>query len=67
MIHKAFARPHLDYGDILLDQAFKFSLHQKLEPIWYSACLTITGAVRHTSREKIYQELGLESLQSPPW
>ena len=28
-----------------------------------NACLAITGAIRGTSKEKLYQELGLESLQ----
>ena len=32
-IYKAFVRHHLDYGDILYDQAFNFSLQQKLESI----------------------------------
>ena len=57
-IYKAFVRPHLDYGDILYDQAFNFSFLQKLEFIQYRACLVITGAIRGTSRETIYQELG---------
>ena len=30
-IYKAFARPHLDYGDILYDQAYNASFHQKRE------------------------------------
>ena len=30
-IYKAFVRPHLDYGDILYDQAFNLSFQQKLE------------------------------------
>ena len=60
-------KPHLDHGDILYDQAFNLSFHQKLESIQYRACLTITGAIRGTSREKIYQGLGLESLQSRWW
>ena len=63
-IYKAFVRPHLDYGDILYDQAFNLSFQQKLESLQYRACLAITGAIQGTSREKIYQELGLESLQS---
>ena len=62
-IYKAFIRPHLDYGDVLYDQAFNNSFHAKMESIQYSACLAITGAIRGTSREKIYQELGLNSLQ----
>ena len=38
-----------------------------MESIQYNACLAITGAIRGTSREKIYQELGLESLQLRRW
>ena len=33
-----------------------------IESIQHNACLEITGAIRGTSRENIYQELGLESL-----
>ena len=66
-VYKAFARPHLDYGDILYDQALNMSFHQKLESVQYNACLAITGAIRGTSREKLYQELGLESLERRRW
>ena len=54
-IYKAFARPHLDYGKILYDQAYNASFHQKLEKsrsyLWYL-------------KRKTYQELALESLES---
>ena len=43
------------------------SFHQKLESIQYNACLVITGAIRGTSKEKLYQETGLESLQLQRW
>ena len=66
-IYKAFVRPHLDYGDILSDQAYNMSFHHKLESIQYNACLAITGAIRGTSMEKLYQELGLESFQLRRW
>ena len=66
-IYKAFVRPHLDYIDIVYGQAFNLSFQHKLESIQYRACLAITGAIRGTSKEKIYQELGLESLQSRRW
>ena len=62
-IYKAFIRPHLDYGDTIHDQAYNDSFHQKLESIQYNAALAITGVIRDTSSEKLYQELGLESLQ----
>ena len=62
-IYKAFVRPHLGYGDILYDQAFNNSFHHRLEIIQYKAHLAITGAIRSTSGEKLYQELGLEPLR----
>ena len=37
---------------------------KKLESIQYKAALAITGAIKGPYREKIYQELGLESIQS---
>ena len=66
-IYKSFVRPHLDYGDILYDQTFNNSFHERLESIQYNAALAITGAVRGSSREKLYQELGFESLQQRRW
>ena len=66
-LYKAFVRPHFDYGDILYDQARNESFHLKLESIQYNACLAITGAIRGSSREKLYQELGFESLQQRRW
>ena len=66
-IYKAFIRPHLDYGDVQHDQAFNKLFKEKLESIQYSACLALTGAIRGTSKENIYQELGLESLRDRRW
>jgi len=66
-IYKSFIRPHLDYGDSIYDQAYNDSFHQKLESIQYNAALAITGAIRGTSTEKLYQELGLETLQKRRW
>ena len=62
-IYQTFIRLRLGYGDILFDQAFNTSFHQKLESIQYIFCLVLAGTVRGTSREKLYQELVLESLQ----
>ena len=66
-IYKFFVRTHLDYGDIIYDQAFNNSFQQKIESLQYNAALAIAGAIRGTSREKNYQELGLESLQQRRW
>ena len=66
-IYKSFIRPHLDYRDIIFDQAFNKSFHDNLELIQYIASLAITGPIRGTSKEKLYQELGFESLQQRRW
>ena len=66
-IYKSFIRPHLDYEDILYDQTCNNSFHERLESIQYNAALAITGAIRGSSREKRYQELGFESLQQRRW
>ena len=66
-IYKEFIRPNLDSGDIIYDQAYKESFHQKLESIQNNTALAITGTVRGTSGEKLYQELNLESLQKWRW
>ena len=36
-------------------------------PSMTKACLAITGAIRGISSEKLYQELGLDSLKSRRW
>ena len=56
-IYKSFIRSHLDYGDIIYDQAYNVSFQQKIESIRYNAALAITGAIRGTSIEKFYYEL----------
>ena len=66
-IYKSFIRPHIDYGDVIFDQAYNKSFHEKLENFQYNASLAITGAIRGTSKEKLYQELGFESLQHRRW
>ena len=58
-IHKSFIRPHLDYGAIIFDQPENESFCKKLE--------SITGTVQGTSREKLYKELGLETLIARRW
>ena len=66
-IYKAHIRPHLDYGDIIYDRPNINSFVNKIESVQYNAALAITGAIRGTSRERIYQELGLENLSDRRW
>ena len=63
-IYKSFVRPHLGYGDIVYDQPNNESFTSKLEQVQYNAALVITGAIKCTSHSKLYNELGLESLES---
>ena len=63
IMYKAFVRPRLVYGDIIYDESYNERFHQKLESIQYNACLALSGAIRGSSREKPYHDLGLESLQ----
>ena len=62
-----FARPHLDNCDVIYDQYYNNSFQQQLESIHYNAALAVTGAIRGSSREKLYQKLGLESLKHQRW
>ena len=57
-IHKCFIRPHLEYGDIIYDQAYNLSSYQKLESSQYNAALALTGEIRDSSRGRLYQEQG---------
>ena len=73
-LYKAFVCTHLDYDDIVYDQALiekkkacKAWLHQKLVFFQYNACFAINGAICGSSREKLCQELGFESLQQRRW
>ena len=66
-IYKSLIRPLLDHGDIVYDRVFNESFHKNLESIQYNAAIEITGAITGTSSEKLFQELGIESLKSRRW
>ena len=66
-IYKSFVRPNLDYGDVIYDQPYNSSFSDKIDIVQHNAVLAITGAIRGTSKEKLYQALGLESLRNSRW
>ena len=76
-LYKLYVRPHLYYGDVIYHipaKVCEFSqniilsnLMEKLESVQYSAALAVTGTWRGASREKLYTELGWESLSSRRW
>ena len=55
-IYQSFIGPHLNYGDVVSDQASNESCHQSLESLQYSAAIAISGAIRRASSEKVFQE-----------
>ena len=66
-LYKSFIRPLLDYADVIYDQTFNASFSKKIESVQYNATLVITRAIKGSSREKLYQELGLEYLYRWRW
>ena len=63
-IYKSFVRPHLDHGHVVYDRPNNESFIRKLEQVQYNAALAITGAIKCASRRELYNELGLEFLES---
>ena len=71
-MHKALVRPHLDCCDVIYHLPSKIhlpplgralnSLMEKVGRIQYQVALAITGTWQGSSRSKIYEELGRESL-----
>ena len=71
-MYKALVRSHLDYCDVIYHiphiqkpPPLGITLHtlmEKVERIQYQAALAITGTWQGTSRLKLYEELGWESL-----
>ena len=66
-IYKSFVKPHLDYGDVIYGQPKYSSLSDKIESFQYNAMLAITGAIRGTSKEKLFQKLRFESSRNRRW
>ena len=74
-MYKALVRSHLDYCDIIYHIPSKQNqlgeilntLMENAEKIQYQAALAITGAWQGSSRSKLYDELGWESLSDGRW
>ena len=50
-----FARPHLDYGDMIYDQPNNESFCNKPETVQNNAAVAITGSIHGTSKVKLYK------------
>ena len=61
-IYKIYARPRLDYGDVILEETYNSSSYQEIKSVQYNIYLAITGGIPGTSEEKLYGELELGLL-----
>ena len=61
LMYKIYVRPHLDYGDVVYHNQSSESM-DLLSSIQYNAALIVAGCWKGTSKEKIYNELGWETL-----
>jgi len=77
IIYKMYIRPHLDFCDVIyhipcitnpFDSSISLNyLMNTLERIQYHAALAITGTWKGTNLNKIYEQLGWESLTDRRW
>jgi hypothetical protein len=61
-IYMSYVRPILEYGCIIFDNCDK-DCKSMLENIQLEACRIITGGIRGTSHEALYEESGWEKLE----
>ena len=61
-LYQAFIPPHLDYADIIYNKPNNMNICNNIERLQYDAALALTGTIRESSKEKLYQELGFEYL-----
>ena len=66
-LYKSFTRSHLDCVDIIYNKLSNINICNKIESLQCNAAITITEAIRGSSKEKMLQELGFEYLSSRRW
>ena len=64
---QSLCKTSFGHGDIIFHDPFNLSFVNNLESIHYKATLAIIICFHGTSRDKLYQELGLESLPDRLW
>ena len=63
LMYKMYVRSHLDNGDVIYHNQ-SAEMMKKLESVQYNASLIVSGCWKGTSMDKIYSELGWESLDN---
>ena len=64
--YKLYVRPHLDYGDVIYHNQ-RDDLMKLIEQVQYKAALIVSGCWQGTICERLYEELGWESLSERRW
>ena len=54
-LYKSFVKHNLDYADIIYSKSFNESFKRKIEMVQNKAALVITGAIKVTSRDRLYR------------
>ena len=66
-IYKSFIRLHLAYADIIFDKPSNATFSNRIESAHNKAAVVITGTIRGTYKEKLHQELELETVKEKSW
>ena len=70
LAYKLYVRLYLHFGAIIVhryDPEMLLGFTQKIEQTQYAVALSFTGAWRGTNRQRLYNELGWDSLYSRRW
>ena len=66
-IYESFIRPQLGYADVIFDRPSNTTFSNRIISAQNNADLAITGTIRGTSKKKLYQELGFETMKERRW
>ena len=64
--YKTYVRPHFDYGEVIFHNQ-RMDLMDLIERVQYKTALIVSWCWQGTSRERLYEELGWESLSDRRW
>ena len=56
-----YVRPHLEYGDVIF-HGQRAELMKLIERVQYKTAIIVSGCWQRNSQDKLYHELGWESL-----
>ena len=63
-MYKIYVRPHLDCGDVIYHHQSSESMYVLASIQYYTAALIVAGCWKGTSKEKLFTEIGWESLNN---